>query len=120
MVALAGLTVALSGLTTSAGSLSGVLSSIGSTVASAGTAIMNAIGGAIDFVKEKFQGIKDFWTENVTPIWEEFAAFATPIIQTIGDFFNTTFGTAFDLLKASHDRFHFTYPTEEWFQNSDR
>ena len=45
--------------------------------------------------------ISDGCTGWVDGIWDEFAAFATPIIQTISDFFSTTLGTAFDLLKAS-------------------
>ncbi len=60
MVAFAALTVALNGALTSAGGLTGILSSIGGIVAGAGSAIMGAIGGAMTFVQEKFQGIKDF------------------------------------------------------------
>lgn len=101
MVALAGLTVALNGLTTSAGSLSGLLSSIGGAVASAGAAIMGAIGPAIDFVKEKFQGVKDFWNENIAPVFDQLLAFAQPALEAIGAIFSATFGTAFDVLKAA-------------------
>ena len=70
MVALVGLTTALTGLTTSAGSLSGIFSSLGSLLSSVGAAIKAAFGAAIDFLKEKFQMIKDWFMENIYPLFE--------------------------------------------------
>jgi len=90
MVAFAGLTVALTGAVTSAGSLTGLLGSIGGVVAGAGAAIMGAIGGAMTFVQEKFQGIKDFWNENIAPVFDELLAFAQPALEAIGAVFSAT------------------------------
>ena len=98
MVALAGLTSALSGLTTSAGSLSGIFSSLGGLLSSVGASIKAAFGAAIDFLKEKFQAIKDWWNDNIQPIFDEFWAYVEPVIMMIWDAFSTVGGGAIDLI----------------------
>ena len=98
MVALAGLTVALSGLTASAGGLSGVLGSLGGVVSGVGSAIMGVIGPAIDYIKDKFKALKDFWNENIMPIWDAFYAVAEPIITLLGTILVEGFGLAFDAI----------------------
>ncbi len=47
---------------------------------------------------------------NNTYLWYDEIIDADPSLFSVENYF--------DLLKASHDRFHFTYPTEEWLQIS--
>ena len=47
---------------------------------------------------------------NNTYLWYDEIIDVDPSLQSVENYFT--------LLKASHDRFHFTYPTEEWLQIS--
>jgi len=100
MVALAGLTIALQNLTSGAGTLGTIFSSLGGMMAGIGSAITSAFGGAVDFVREKWQGFKDWWGENITPLWEATKEFAVNAFQSIVDMVTLIFGGAFDLLVA--------------------
>jgi len=98
MVALAGLTTAMSGLSSAASGLSGIFSSLGGLLSSIGSAIMSAFGTAMDFLKEKFQAIKDWWNDNIQPIFDEFWEYVGPTIMAIWESFSALGTGAIDLV----------------------
>ena len=87
MVALASLTKALASLIQGANVFSSGLSSIQGLFSGITSAISSAAATISTEVGEAFQGMKDFWNENIAPLWDDLSAAADTALTAISEFF---------------------------------
>ena len=87
MVALASLTKAMASLNQGASVFSSGLSSIQGLFSGITSAISSAAATISTEVGEAFQGMKDFWNENIAPLWDDLSAAADTALTAISEFF---------------------------------
>ena len=87
MVALAGLAKAMSSLNQGASVFSSGLTTIQGLFNSITSAISNAAATISTEVGEAFQSMKDFWNENIAPLWDDLSAAADTALTAISEFF---------------------------------
>ena len=87
MVALASLTKAMVSLNQGASVFSSGLSSIQGLFSGITSAISSAAATISTEVGEAFQGMKDFWNENIAPLWDDLSAAADTALTAISEFF---------------------------------
>jgi len=87
MVALASLTKAMASLNQGASVFSSGLSSIQGLFSGITSAISSAAATISTEVGEAFQGMRDFWDENIAPLWDDLSAAADTALTAISEFF---------------------------------
>ena len=87
MVALASLTKAMASLNQGASVFSSGLSSIQGLFSGITSASSSAAATISTEVGEAFQGMKDFWNENIAPLWDDLSVAADTALTAISEFF---------------------------------